>query len=109
VSRAAHAALLVSCLCAWSVPADSASAAAKSYVIAIEKMAFGPTPRGVHPGDTVEWVNADLFQHTVTARDGSFDIDLPPGTRRKIVVKRAGTFAFFCKYHPGMTGRLVIE
>jgi plastocyanin len=36
----------------------------------------GPAPEVLHVNDIVEWVNADIFQHTATAADGSFDVDV---------------------------------
>ena len=79
-----------------------------TYTIAIDKMAFGPTPSGLHVGDAITWVNHDLFRHTATAADGSFDLDLPPGKSGRVTLKRAGTLAFSCTFHPGMKGVLVV-
>jgi len=78
------------------------------HVIAIDKMQYGPMPAGVHAGDSIEWVNRDIFEHSVTARDGRFDIDLKPGASMRTTAV-AGTTAFFCKFHPGMTGTLVVK
>ncbi|MHB1273736.1 MAG: cupredoxin domain-containing protein [Rhodanobacter sp.] len=78
------------------------------HVIVIDKMQYGPMPAGLHAGDVIEWVNRDIFEHSATARDGRFDVDLKPGaTVRTTAV--AGTTAFFCKFHPGMTGTLVVR
>ena len=85
-----------------------AAPAPREHVVIIDKMKFGPLPASVRAGDTILWVNRDIFRHTATARDGRFAIDLPAGARGKILVKGGGTIAFFCKYHPGMTGRLAI-
>jgi len=85
------------------------SAVATAYRVAIQDMKFGPTPATVKVGDTIEWVNRDIFRHTATARDGSFAMDLPVGKSGKSVMKHAGKIAFFCKYHPGMTGRLTVN
>lgn len=78
------------------------------HVIVLDKMVFGPMPTGVRAGDIIEWVNRDIFEHSATARDGSFDIDLKPGATVRTTAK-AGSFAFFCKFHPGMTGTLVAK
>ena len=77
--------------------------------IVIGKMAFGPSPPGLHPGDTVEWVNEDIFLHSITAEDKSFDIDIAPKATVRIVVKNAGTRRYICKYHPSMQAQLVVE
>ncbi len=81
---------------------------AADYTVVIDKMAYGALPAALHPGDTITWQNDDILHHTVTARDGSFNLDLRSRTSAKMTVGAAGTVAFFCKFHPGMTGALVI-
>jgi plastocyanin len=87
----------------------SADAAPKTYTIVIAKMQFGAAPAGLRKGDRIIWVNRDIFEHTATARDGSFDVKLPPGAHATIVLRHAGRIAFYCKYHPGMTGVLNVQ
>jgi plastocyanin len=77
------------------------------HTIVIAKMKFGPVPRNVRVGDTIVWVNRDIFRHTATARDRSFNVDLKPSARARMVVRRAGATPFYCIFHPGMTGQLV--
>ena len=89
-------------------PASPAAAAPKVHTIIIDKMKFGPTPAGIHTGDTIIWVNRDMFKHSATARDKSFNVDLPPNSRRKTVIRHSGAIAFYCIYHPGMTGSLSV-
>jgi plastocyanin len=86
----------------------SASFAA-DYVVVIDKMKFGPVPAELHPGDTITWQNDDIFRHSATARDGSFDVDLPAKTSAKMIVGQSGKVEFYCTLHPGMTGTLVIS
>src|SRR5687768_17285731 len=86
--------------------ASPAAAAPRNHVVVIDTMKFGPVPAAVRPGDRIIWVNRDIFRHTATARNGSFAVDLPPKKKATMVVRAAGSFAFFCKYHPGMTGVL---
>ena len=88
--------------------APPAAAAPRTHVVIIDKMNFGPVPASVRPGDRITWVNRDIFRHTVTARNGSFAVDLPPKAKATMVVGSAGSFAFYCKYHPGMTGVLKV-
>lgn len=78
------------------------------HVIVIDKMQYGPMPTDVHAGDIIEWVNHDIFEHSATARDGHFDVDLKPGTSGRITVA-SGTLMFFCKFHPGMTGTVMVK
>ena len=83
-----------------------AAAAPRTFVVVIDKMKFGAAPETVRPGDSIVWVNRDLFRHSATARNGSFNVDLPPKARSTTLIRSPGTIAFFCKYHPGMTGVL---
>ena len=71
-------------------------------------MRFGPDPAGVRVGDKVVWVNRDIFHHTATARNPAFDVDLPPGASGQTVMRRAGTIAYVCRFHPGMRGHIVV-
>ena len=85
-----------------------AKAAPRTVTIIVDKLAFGAVPAGLRVGDTVRWVNRDMFLHSATAR-GHFDIDLPPGAQRNMRLTKAGHFAFICKYHPGMKGDLTVR
>lgn len=78
------------------------------HVIVIDQMQYGPMPTGVRAGDIIEWANRDILEHSATARDGHFDIDLKPGTSGRIVAT-TGTLEFFCKFHPTMTGTVVVK
>ena len=84
----------------------AAGPAPRVHRIVIEKMKFGAVPPGIRVGDSILWVNRDMFRHTATARDGSFAIDLPAGKSGRTVVKRAGVIPFYCVYHPAMKGRI---
>lgn len=89
-------------------PIGLAASAAKVHIIHLNKMKFGPVPDGLKLGDTIEWANDDIFRHTATARNGAFDVDLKPGAKARVVLKTPGEIAFYCRYHPGMTGRLIV-
>jgi plastocyanin len=88
--------------------APPAAAAPRNHVVIIDEMKFGPVPATVRPGDRIIWVNRDIFRHTATARNGSFAVDLPPKAKATMGIGSAGSFAFYCKYHPGMTGVLKV-
>ncbi|HEX6374689.1 MAG TPA: cupredoxin domain-containing protein [Allosphingosinicella sp.] len=90
------------------VPVSPAVAAPRVHTVIIAKMKFGPVPAGIRAGDTIVWVNRDPVKHTATARDRSFNVDLPPGKSGRIIVRRIGGSAFYCIYHPGMKGTLTV-
>ena len=83
-------------------PLGPAGAATVSATIA--DMAFAGLPATLHVGDVVVWTNRDFVAHTVTAKDGSFNAIIPPGKTGRTTMKHAGQIAFFCTYHPTMTG-----
>ncbi len=89
-------------------PAAARAPAHAVHVIVIDKMQYGPMPTDVHAGDVIEWVNHDIFEHSATARDGRFDVDMKPGASGRITAV-AGTLLFFCKFHPGMSGTVVVK
>ena len=86
-----------------------AAAAPHSYTVVIDKMKFGPVPTGLHPGDSITWVNRDFLKHSATAADHSFDVDLPAGAKATTTLKKSGAIPFSCRYHPGMRGVLHVK
>jgi plastocyanin len=83
-------------------------ARAEVIQVRIEELAFTPAEITAHVGDTIEWINADFIAHTATARDGAWDVMIPVNTTRSVVLKAEGTVAYFCKFHPNMTGRIAV-
>ncbi len=88
-------------------PLDAAEL--RTHRIEMQNMRFGPVPANIKAGDTIVWVNRDLVPHTATARDHSFDVVVPSRGSATTVVRRAGTIAFYCRYHPAMRGALVVS
>jgi plastocyanin len=89
-------------------PALPAGAAPAHYVVEIRNMAFGKPPAPLKVGDTIEWQNRDIFRHTATVWMGNSDLDLPPGGRGQTVLRKAGSFNVYCRFHPTMTLRLAV-
>jgi plastocyanin len=100
---------LAAVLAGLALGAGPALAAPRTATIVVDKLAFGPAPTGLRVGDTVQWVNRDIFQHSATAVGGAFDVELKPGATGKVVLKHAGAIDYVCRYHPGMKGRLVVH
>ena len=106
-----HRARVLLAVAAALVAATACSPAAtpKTYQVVLKDLMFGPLPTGLKVGDTIQWDNEDLFVHSATAGDGSFDVELKPGAHVALPLKKAGTFDFICRYHPNMKGRLVVN
>lgn len=83
-------------------------ARAATVQIVMQNLEIAPTVVSAKVGDTVEWVNKDFIAHTATARNGDFDVNLPPNKTARIVLKKAGTVQYYCRYHPNMTATLKV-
>ena len=84
-------------------------ARADTIQVKMEKLGFVPAEITAHVGDTIEWVNSDFVAHTATARDGSWDVLIPVNAKKAVVLKTEGTVEYYCKFHPNMTGRILIN
>ena len=100
--------LSVAVACALLPIAPPVPAAAATHVVVIDQMKYTPVPP-LKVGDTVMFENKDLFRHTVTASNNSFNLDLMPGARGSLHINSAGHADFYCKYHPGMRGTMVAK
>ncbi len=70
---------------------------------------FEPATLTVAAGTTIRWFNDDALPHTVTAADSSWDSgNLAPGGAFERRFDSPGTYAYLCRYHPGMTGTIVV-
>ena len=83
-------------------------AAAATHVVVIDQMKYGIVPP-LKVGDTLVFVNKDIFRHSVTASNNSFNIDLMPGATGGLRINSAGHAVFTCKYHPGMRGSMTAK
>ena len=78
--------------------------------VSIAGFAFGPQAITVKAGGSVTWSNDDGSPHTVTFKDGSAGAkSLSPGEKFSRVFDRAGTYDYFCSFHPYMTGRVIVN
>jgi len=94
---------------ALAVAAGCARSRPRVHVVRLADMGFGEMPKDARVGDVIEWVNDDLFQHTATARDGAFDLDLAPGAKGRTTLTAPGEHEIYCRYHPTMTARLDVK
>jgi plastocyanin len=88
--------------------ATSVSAHAATIEITMENMVIAPAEISAKVGDTIEWINKDILAHTATARNGDWDVTMPPKKTIPLVLKKAGTIEYYCRYHPNMKATLTV-
>ena len=95
--------------CAAAIAVASAAVRAETIRVEVKDLAFSPAQVTARVGNTIEWANADFVAHTATAKNHDFDVSLPANKPGKAVLKKAGTIAYFCRFHPNMTGTITVE
>ena len=86
----------------------AAPAQAATIQITSTDLVFAPAEISAKVGDTIEWINTDVFAHTATARNGDFDVMMPPKKTVTSVLNKPGTIEYYCRFHPNMKAVLTI-
>ena len=81
---------------------SSVSAHAATIQITMENLVVSPLDATAKVGDTIELINKDIFAHTATARNGDFDVAMPPKKTVTYVLKKGGAIEYYCRFHPNM-------
>jgi plastocyanin len=90
-----------------NAPAGSGASSARATLQIAD---FSFTAVSAAPGAAIDVVNQDGAQHTVTADDGAFDVEIDGNSSATFAAPAAaGTYAFFCAIHPAMSGTLVVR
>ena len=84
------------------------SASAATLQITMDNLVFSPAEASAEVGDTIEWINKDIFAHTATARNGDWDVTMPPKKTVTLILKKAGTIDYYCRFHPNMKATLTV-
>ncbi|WP_035475216.1 cupredoxin domain-containing protein [Burkholderia sp. WSM2230] len=88
----------------------SANAAPKTYIVTIENMQFNPATLTVKRGERVQWINKDLFPHTVTAGTHAFDSrSIAANASWFYAPAKPGSYLYGCTFHPTMHGTLTVQ
>ena len=88
-----------------------ADAAAESLAVEIKDFAYNPPAIEVPVGGSVTWTNQDNAPHTATGIDrealqsGAIAFD----ASYTQTFDTAGTYEYFCEFHPNMKGSVVVE
>jgi plastocyanin len=81
---------------------------AETVRITMENMVISPGATAAKVGDTVELTNKDVLVHSATARNGDFDVTMPPKKTVTMVLKKPGTIDYYCRFHPNMKAVLTV-
>jgi plastocyanin len=89
-----------------------ASQPARAATVKIDNFTFQPKILEIAPGTTVTWQNNDDVPHTAssTASPPAFDSGaLDTDDTFSFTFAAPGTYPYFCKVHPHMTGMVVVK
>lgn len=82
---------------------------AQNHAVTISGFAFSPANLTITRGDNVTFVNQDSAPHTATAQNGAFDTGrLGNDDNATLTFESAGSFEYFCQFHPMMKGAITI-
>ena len=83
---------------------------ADEHSITIEGFAFSPRTSTVDRGAVVTATNRDGVAHTWTADGGEWDSgSLGEGESFSFTFRTPGTYSFYCRPHPTMTGSITVR
>jgi|SRR5690554_1975795 len=84
-------------------------------IVLIQNSTFNPGSRTVTVGTTITWRNNDNIPHTVTSGTpgnptGVFDSgSITPGKTFEFTFNTADSYDYFCSFHTGMRGKIIVN
>ncbi len=70
---------------------------------------YSPQTITVSPGTTVTWQNMGNMNHTVTFNGYALNSGaMTPGSAFSVTFNTPGTYTYYCQFHSGMTGTVVV-
>lgn len=92
--------------------ATEAPVSTGAAAVDIANFAFNPATVEIAVGDTVTWTNNDSAAHTATQRPSGSGFQsgtLDPGASFSFTFDTAGTYDYYCEFHAGMTGQVIVS
>ena len=79
-------------------------------LVHVAECVYTPTVLHVEEGTKVRWLNKDIFDHTVSGANGSWGDEAPIAQGESVAYRfdESGTYPYYCLFHPGMTGTVVV-
>ncbi|WAC04962.1 MAG: cupredoxin domain-containing protein [Methanoregula sp.] len=105
----------VSSLLATTVPTPISQASVSGNTITIKNFAFTPRTMTVKSGSIVRWENQDSAPHRIIfvdkdGRDTTLDSTVLSSAQSwSNKFDKPGTYPYYCKIHPEMTGTVIVE
>jgi amicyanin len=82
---------------------------ANTAEVKIDNFSFVPKSLTVKAGETVTWTNRDDIPHVIVSTDKKFSSPvLDTDQAFSFTFKEPGSYPYFCKIHPTMTGTIVV-
>ena len=115
------AALVAGAVAGCATPAPAPNSTPTSSVVPVTGPVQGPAititalnfgdPLTVAPGTQVTVVNSDDVAHTVTSKvKGQFDVKVGGNAQTTFNAPTTpGRYPYYCVYHPGMIGVLIVQ
>lgn len=83
---------------------------ANESMVKIDNFSFSPKSLTVKAGATVTWTNRDDIPHNVVSTDKKFSSPvLDTDQNFSFTFREPGSYPYFCKIHPMMTGTIVVR
>jgi 3',5'-cyclic-AMP phosphodiesterase len=103
-------AVVDSTLAMASAPRASLEKTANTTEVKIDNFSFTPKSLTVKAGAVVTWTNRDDIPHTATSTEKKFASPvLDTDQAYSFKFQEPGSYPYFCKIHPTMTGTIVVE
>jgi 3',5'-cyclic-AMP phosphodiesterase len=102
-------AVVDSTLAMQSAQAANIQNVANENVVNIDNFSFTPKSLTVRAGTTVTWMNKDDIPHNVVSTDNKFSSPvLDTDQHFSFRFQEPGSYSYYCKIHPTMTGTVVV-
>lgn len=80
------------------------------HTVDITGFKFVPDVVQARAGDRIVFINKDIVPHTATMKPKGWDSGtLTKGKSWAVTIERPGSFDYFCRFHPNMTARIIVE
>jgi amicyanin len=103
-------AVVDSSLAMASAQQASLQSVADGTMVKIDNFSFSPKSLTVRAGATVTWMNQDDIPHNVVSTEKKFSSPvLDTDQNFSFTFREPGSYPYYCKIHPMMTGTVVVE